>query len=171
MAGDATNASQWSEADVYVAPLGSAVPADAETAFAAAWGLVGLLSGDDGFTQSRSEDKSDSYAWGGILVRTSRKNFKLTQKFSALEDNDVTRDLIWPGSTAGAIMVPRPESVLMAFETRDGDKIRRLITKDHAVVELDGDIVENETDLTKYELLATIFPDGNGQLFIEQVSA
>lgn len=171
MAGDAANANQWSEADVYLAPLGTAIPTDAKTAFAVGWELVGLLSGEDGFTESRSEDKSDSYAWGGILVKTTRKNFKLTKKFSALEDNEVTRKVIWPGSTPGKIMVPRPTPILAAFETRDGDKVRRLITTKYAMIDLDGDIVENETDLTKYELLATIFPDGTGQLFTEQVSA
>jgi hypothetical protein len=92
MSGNTENARLWADADVYVTPdLAAVVPADADTAFSAAWGLVGLLNGEDGFTQSREEEKNDHYAWGGILVRSSRRNFKLTEKFSALEDNATTR--------------------------------------------------------------------------------
>lgn len=165
------NASLWAEADVYINPdLDAARPADADTEFDATWGLVGLLNGEDGFAESREEEKNDHYAWGGILVRTSRRNFKLTKKFSALEDNPVTRSLIWPGSPAGKIVVPRPVPVLVAFETREAGKIRRLITTRYAEIDVDGDITENESDLTKYELLATIFPTAAGELFDEQKS-
>lgn len=168
MAGDTANAALWSEADVYVAPVGTAPPASGTAEWAAEWELVGLLNGDDGFTTTRDEDKNDLYAWGGILVRTSRKNFKLTKKFSALEDNDVTRDLVWPNSPAGTIIVPRPKDVLLGFETREGTKVHRLITINRAQVDVDGDIVENESDLTKYELVATIFPNAAGELLTEQ---
>lgn len=170
MAGNPANASLWAEADVYVAPLGTAIPSDVTTPFAAAWGLVGLLDGDDGIVTTREEEKNDHYAWGGILVRTSRKNFKLTKKFSALEDNETTRGIIWPGSPAGQIIVPKVTPVLVAFETREGDKVHRLITARHAEIDVDGDITENESDLTKYELLATIFPTAAGVLFTEQKS-
>lgn len=171
MAGNPDNASLWVEADVYVNPdLDGAIPASVDEEFDPTWGLVGLLNGDDGFVTSRSEDKSDHFAWGGILVRTSRKNFKLTRKFSALEDNKVTRELIWPGSPAGKLIVPRPQPVLLGFETRESGKKHRLITARYAIVDLDGDVTENESDLTKYELLSTIYPTGEGELFIEQSS-
>ena len=168
MAGDPLNASLWSEADVYVAPTGTTVPASGTETWGVGWDFVGLLSGDDGFTTTREEDKNDLYAWGGILVRTSRKNFKMTKKFSALEDNAVTRDLVWPDSPAGSIIVPRPKDILIGFETREGDKFHRLISASRAQVDLDGDIFENESDLTKYELVATIFPDADGVLLTEQ---
>jgi len=60
---------------------------------------VGLLDGDQGFEESRSEDVKDHFAWGGILVATTRSKFKLEKKFTVLEDNVQTRALIWPGST------------------------------------------------------------------------
>lgn len=168
MAGNPENAALWAEADVYVAPLSTDLPVEGTVDWPIAWGLVGLLSGDDGITTARSQDVADLFAWGGILVRTSRKNFKLTKKFSALEDNTVTRDLIWPNSPPGQIIVPRPKDVLIGFETREAGKTHRLITAARAQVDVDGDIVENETDLTKYELLATIYPTGAGVLLIEQ---
>lgn len=159
MAGNVDNAALWTDADVYIAPKGTAAPATATTAFGVGWELVGLLDGDQGFTQSRNEETSDFYAWGGILVRTSRRNFKLTVSFTALEDNDTTRDLIWPGSSATQLVVPRPAEVMVAFETREGDKVKRLITANYAEVTVSGDITENESALTTYPLIATVYPD------------
>ncbi len=172
MSGNTQNARLWADADVYIAEsLTEDNPEDIDTEFGAGWGLVGLLNGEDGFTTAREEEKNDHYGWGGILIRTARRNFKLTKKFSALEDNAVTRGLVWPGSPAGKIVVPRPARVKIGFEKRDGDVLHRLITANYAEVDVDGDINENETDLTKYELLSTIFPTAEGDLFIEQKSA
>lgn len=171
MAGDPSKASLWADADVYVAStLSTANPTDSSTAFGAGWGLVGLLDGEAGFVHARSQDTSDFFAWGGVLVRSSRRNFKQTTTFTALEDNDVTRDLIWPGSTATALFVPKPVPVKIALEKREGDRVHRLITAQHAVIDLNSDVTESEADLTKYELLATIYPKGDGQLWVVQDS-
>lgn len=160
MSGDATNATVWPDADVYWSPdIDATIPATISTAFSAAWDLVGLLDGDAGFVQSREEDVADLYAWGGILVRTTRRNFKQTITFTALEDNDTTHDLIWPGSAQGEIVVPRPVRGRIAFETREGDRVHRLISAYQAEVAVNGDITDSEGDLTRYELVATIFPD------------
>lgn len=168
MAGDPTNASLWTDADVYVGPLTAPDPATIDDPFSSDWGLVGLLDGDEGFSESRDEDKDDKYAWGGILVRTSRAHFKLTKSFTVLEDNATTRSLIWPGSTETQIIVPKPARIKLAFETREGDTVKRLITAQYAEVDLDGDVQENETDLTAYSLVATIFPTSAKVLFNRQ---
>lgn len=168
MAGDPNKASLWTDADVFVGPLTAVDPLAVDADFAAEWGQVGLLDGEAGFTHAREEDTSDFFAWGGVLVRTSRRNFKQTVGFTALEDNATTRALIWPGSTATGLFVPRPVPVRLALEKREGDRVHRLITARHAIVALDGDVSESETDLTKYELLATIYPTGDGQLWIVQ---
>lgn len=172
MAGDPSNAALWADADVYIGDTDAVDPATVNDPFGGDWELVGLLDGDDGFTENRDEDVTDHFAWGGILVRTSRKNFKFTKKFTALEDNEATRSVLWPGSTLGGeLVVPRPVRKKIAFETREGDVVRRLISAYEAEVILDGDLTENEGDLTKYPLLATIYPDGDGVLFNEQVTA
>ncbi|MFG2748009.1 Ig-like domain-containing protein [Streptomyces xanthophaeus] len=171
MAGDPLKANLWTDADVYISTnLSATLPADADTPFGVDWDLVGLLDGDDGFPESRDEDTDDKFAWGGILVRTSRNHFKLTKAFTALEDNDVTFSLLWPGSSATQIKVPRPAKVLVAFETREGDKVRRLITANYAEVSLDGDHGENETDLESMTFTATIYPTGDGVLFDRQTT-
>lgn len=171
MAGDPLNANLWTDADVYVSTnLSAALPANASTPFGVDWDLVGLLDGDEGFPESRDEDTDDKFAWGGMLVRTSRNHFKLTKSFTALEDNDTTYSLLWPGSTATKIVVPRPARVKVAFETREGDKVRRLITTLYAEISLDGDHGENETDLESMAFTATIFPNGAGELFDRQTT-
>lgn len=173
MSGNVDNSHIWQDADVLVAPLGTALPSDGDTAFGVGWEIVGLLDGDQGFTTSRTEEKNDYHAWGGVLVRTSRRNFKLTYTFTALEDNEVTRDLIWPGSPSGSLVVPRPAQLLVAFEKVDGDLTHRLITAKHAEVEVNGDITDNETALTSYPFLVTIYPDTStdpATLMTEQTS-
>lgn len=170
MAGDPNKATIWPDADVYTGALDAPNPATAADPFGIAWDLVGLLSGDDGFTQSRDEDVNDRFAWGSILVRTSRRNFVQTVKFVALEDNDTTRALVWPNSDPGELIVPRPQSIKIAFELREGATVKRLISRLRAEVSIDGDIVDQEGDLTKYELVARIYPDANGVLFDEQKS-
>lgn len=171
MAGNPELASMWPYADVFTAPLGTSLPATADDEFPVGWDQVGLLDGDAGFTHAREEDVNDLFAWGGILVRTSRKNFKATVAFTALEDNEVTRALVWPGSTDESIVVPVPERILIGFETREGDTVKRMISAYQAEVSVNGDIVDKEDDLTKYELLATIFPDASTdppELFVRQ---
>lgn len=171
MAGDPTKANLWTDADVYVSwNLNATLPANAETPFGPDWKIVGLLDGDEGFPESRDEDTDDKFAWGGILVRTSRNHFKLTKSFTALEDNETTRKLVWPGSTETKIKVPRPEQVKVAFETREGEKVRRLATSLYAECQLDGDHGENETDLESATIAATIFPNAQGELFDRQAT-
>lgn len=171
MAGDPLNANLWTEADVYVGDLDAVNPATVNDPFGSDWDLVGLLNGDNGIVESRSEDTNDIYAWGGILVRTSRNHFKLTRTFTALEDNDVTFQLRWPGSSSTQIIVPRPAKKKVAWEVREDDKIHRVITANYAEISLNSDVTQNETDLEAYEFLSTVFPTGAGVLFIPQDTA
>lgn len=163
MSGDVTKASLWSDADVYYTTnLSAAVPADAATAFSADWHLVGLLDGAAGFeSEGKFETVNDHYGWGGILIATTRSKWKETKKFSIQEDNEWTRALVYPGSAAGQISVPTIANIKLAFETRTGGKVRRVITTNYAQVEVDGSIKENEEDLTTVGLIATIFPDSS----------
>lgn len=167
MAGDPINAALWTDADVLVAPLGSPIPANAAAAFSGAWTRVGLLDGDAGADHNRSVNKDDKFAWGQILVRTSRKNFKLELGFTMLEYNDATRSIIWPGSSATRLKVPTPTPILLALELREGNRTRRLITALHAECDVDS-YNESENDLAKFPVKASIFPNGDKELWIPQ---
>ncbi len=168
MSGEPDNASIWNDADVYIGDVTAVLPADIDTPFDGTWDLVGLLDGDAGFEEDRSWDSSDFFAWGNLLIRTSRKNFVLTRKFTALEENAVTTGLVWPGSVSGERAVPRANHRFKAaFETTDDgvNKKKRVVTRKHAEVEEVGTIKDSESDLTKLEITVKIYPDADGILF------
>jgi len=169
MSGDPTKAGLWADADVYYTTnLAAVVPPDATTPFTSDWHLVGLLDGDAGFeTEGKFGKVGDHFGWGGILIATTRSQWKETKKFSILEDNVYTRALVYPGSAAGQISIPAIPQIKIAFETRNGGKTRRVVSTNYAQVERDGTIKENENDLTTVGLIATIFPDSNKVLWTE----
>lgn len=165
MSGDPDKASIWGDADVFVADVDATNPASIDVAFGGEWDIVGLLDGDAGFEESRSQDSSDFFAWGGLLVRTSRRNFKLTRKFVCLEENAVTLGLVWPGSDLGERRVPVQRRIKLGFETTDGQKVKRVITRRYAEVSEVGTIKDSESELTKLEITVDIYPDADGVLF------
>jgi hypothetical protein len=173
MGGTPENARQWAGADCYVSfDQNAAHPATIDDPFGAEWDLVGLLDGDAGFTESRSEDTTDFFAWGGLLIRTARRNFVLTRTFTSLEASSPVVDrLRYPGSTDEEIVVPsgnRIEKVAFAFETVDRDITRRVITRNYAEVTVDGDVTESEQALSSIPFMVKVFPDGDGVLFDRQ---
>lgn len=161
MSGDVSNVNLWPDADVYVAPLATPDPANASTPFAVSWQHVGLLDGDAGFVESREEDEETAFAWGGIELPTNSRNFSLAVTFTGWELNATTFSLLWPGSTSTELVVPRPELVKIAFETRNGSRVQRKISKYGALVKLDGDLTEDEATPTSYSFRARIFADAS----------
>lgn len=172
MSGNTENAFIWGDADVYITDdLAAELPADIDTEFdTAVWGLVGLLDGEAGFEEERSEDSTDHTAWGDILIRTKRRNFKLTRKFTALEENAVTYGLVWPGSTPDKIRRPKRHIFKIAFQTWDGDRSKRVMSTRYAEVASVANIKGSETELTKYEITVTIYATTDGDLFDVQGS-
>lgn len=167
MAGDPNNAAVWANADVYIGGLDAINPTDGAD-FGADWDAVGLLSGDDGFTESMSVDSNDFFAWGGILIATTRQHFKLTRQFTAYEDNETVMDLVYPGSDltfdgsggySGALAVPDLNAKFkIAFQTQNGDQIKRVISRNYAQVEERGDSQESESSLASRPLTVAIYP-------------
>ena len=177
MAGDTTNVNLWQDADVYIAPLSSTKPTTVTAAWAVAWKAVGLLDGDEGFTETREEESDEKYAWGSLLVKKTRGKHKRTIKFVALEDNATTFSIANPGSTrsgtstnstveTSAVKVPAPVELMVGLETREGAKVRRRIV-DRADVEMTGEVKDSESDVSVYEFTVTIIPDGTGLLYTD----
>jgi hypothetical protein len=181
MTGDAANTAQWAHADVFVASLGAAPPTDVTTAWGVAWEAVGLLDGDQGFTEQRSDDSNEKYAWGGLLVRRTKFKHKRQIKFVCLEDNDVTFGLLNPGSTRtedsptvgitqSVIKVPQQERIALGFEVRDGSVVRRRLVKNAEVVDI-ADVKDSESDVTAYEVTVVIYPEADGTLYTDLIGA
>lgn len=168
MAGDPTKVDFWSGADVYIAPTGSTVPTDLTTAWDAAWKAVGLLDGDEGFTTARDVTTEDHYAWGGILVKTTKSKHKRSVTFVMLEDNAVTFGLVNPGSTrtttlgvtTSTIKVPTPDEFMIGFEMNEGSFRKRRWTK-RATVESVAEIKEAENAPTVYQATVVLYPEAD----------
>lgn len=174
MSGDLTNAALWQNADVYIAPAGTAGPTDVSTAWGSGWDAVGLLDGDKGLTEARSDTSNDFYAWGGILVKKTKSKHKRTIKFIALEDNATVFALINPGSTrttasgltTASVVVPTNTEFAIGFEVRDGLKIRRR-TVLRATLDSVGDVVDSEANLVAYEVTVVLYPESDGTLYTD----
>ena len=65
------------------------------------------------------------------------------------------------------LVIPHPERVKIAFETRKGGKVRRLACRNYAEVELASQTT-NEEDLEAAPFSAAIYPDSDGVLFDRQ---
>lgn len=178
MSGDADNTNIWEGADVYVADVGTTAPTDTATAFGAGWDPLGLLSADDGLTEARDEDRSDHYAWGGVLVRTVRSKHKRTFQVTILEDTAITFGLINPGSTQATatgvttrvVKKPTSDPKAFAFETIDGDTTSRKIIAKGEITEV-GEVVRKEDDLSAVPITITVYPASDGELYREITDA
>lgn len=177
MAGDATNAALWQNADVYIdLDQTATAPTDVSTAWGAGWEAVGLLDGEEGFVEAREEESSDFYAWGGILTKRTKSKHKRTVTFAALEDNATVFALVNPGSTRGTpdvdgvttstIKVPTNVDFGIGFEVRDGDKVKRRVVQRATVQEI-GEIKESETEPTVYTITVVLYPEADGTLYTE----
>lgn len=174
MSGNTANASQWANADVYIAPANTAGPTDTSTVWAVAWLSAGLLDGDEGLSMSRDDDSNSAYAWGGILVKQTKSKHKRQVTFSMLEDNVVTFAFLNPGSTratvsgttTSAYKIPIYGNVALGFELRDGTKITRRFCKS-AVIDKVDDVKDAESDLTVYKVTVTLYPESDGTIYRE----
>ena len=174
MAGSTANPRIWVNADVFAAPVGTTAPTDIATAWAAAWKALGLLS-EDGMTESREDDTEDHYAWGGILVRTTRSKHKRTLVVTALEDNPTVWALVNPGSavpttttgvTTRIVKVPQPNPQAFGFELKDGTITSRLVVPRGEIIEI-GDRTISDAEMAMYELTINVYPDATGVLYRE----
>lgn len=174
MAGDVENVDLWQEADVYVGPIGATEPTDVTSEWDEDWDLVGLLDGDEGFTQAREEDTSERYAWGKLLVKKTRSKHKRTIRFVALEDNATVFSLVNPGSTreedggltTSTVSVPTYSEFAIGFETREGDKVKRRLVK-RADIEEIGELKDSEADVAVYEITVVLIPETDGVLYVD----
>jgi len=172
MAGDSKQTQQWGGADVYIGADGLAGPTTLTGNWPAGFSAVGLLDGEEGFTEAREGDTNESYAWGGILFRRTTSKHKRTFTFTMLEDNAVTFGLINPGSTrttasgvrTSVVKVPQNLNFSVGFELRDGSRVKRRSIKSATVQEV-SEIKESETDPTVYAVTVVIFPESDGTLY------
>jgi hypothetical protein len=173
VAGDTANPRIWLGADVYVAPVGSTAPTNIVGALDAAWEPLGLL-GEDGMTETRDEDITDHYAYGSVLVRSTRRRHKRTISVVALEDNPIVQSVKNPGSTAlttsgvttRTVKVPTTARKAFLLELVDGDITLRRIIPTGEVLEV-GDQAISDNEMASVELTINVYPDSDGVLYLD----
>ena len=177
---DVDNARSWDDATVYVAFKDGggqfpALPATITDPMPAGWDEVGLLDGNQGFTEGLTETVTDTFAWGQRLVQRRRSDQVVTKTFTAMETNEATDRLQHIREDNGELkqFLEPPEQVLLCFEKQDAARgvTERQITAAYAEVAVNGDKTENETTPKSVPFIATIYPDADKALFVVQRSA
>ena len=120
---NARNINVWKDAEVYVSTDDTAqVNADG-TFDSAVWDFFGLLNTGSSISQEMDIARNDIQSFGGITQMQDVRFNKDSRTVTALEDNAVTFELLWPGSTYlddGVSVLRAPEKtaeVVVAFKT------------------------------------------------------
>lgn len=113
----------WKDAEVYISTdtdpkIGNDGSFDPKV-----WSFIGLLNDGSGITQDPEVDRTEISSFGGVLQLINNKFKKDVRGFDALEMNNVTFPLLWPGSVfkegkPGVLVAPEnPAEVFIAFKT------------------------------------------------------
>jgi hypothetical protein len=182
MAGDPAKTAVWGGADVLVGSLTATIPAAGDpfiinngTTVTTEWDYVGLLNGDDGFTESIEVDSTDHNAWGYGVIATTYQGQKTTKSFTALEDNETVLGLVYDVSgmsfnsdgTYDGVLKTKDftQKVKVAFVTTSGGDEKRRISHNYATIAADDAGSESETDLQSKGFTATIYPSTDKSLW------
>ena len=129
--------------------------------------------GEEGITLSTARDIQKHYAFGSDLVKTTQGSYAESLRLSLLEcDPDVLETVFGAGITLGvdgagnrtvridhrSKQLPRSSFVV---QTVDGEKTRRLVIQEGAVVEVD-DIVYVHNDILKYTITIDCYKPSTG---------
>lgn len=171
MARNPDNAKIWQDARVFVSDEETrpALPASISVAVSETdWPEAGILDGEDGFGEERSQDETKHYGWGIGLIKVGGRNYELSRTFSPLEDNATVRGLVLPGSTDTKIVLPRPVYRWIGFETTsDFGEIERLFSTKKARIWVPANN-RNEADITKWEVQVSLFANDLKEVFDRQ---
>ena len=138
----------WIALKSEVADISALIPADADDDLdALGWSHVGLLDEKKGISLNPSIEVKKFNAFGHPKFRVKLKNGELESGFTVLEENDVTRTFVLPGSAANKIGAPKDVQIYVLYKVTDNDTETRLwISLSPAPVEVKdhGGFVEGE---------------------------
>lgn len=157
---------------VLVAPLGSTLPTDAETALDAAFKSAGYI-GEEGLTETTERSTEKVKAWGGDTVKVLQTDFSATYAFTFLEslnsdvlktvygdDNVVTTAATSSSGTLHAVKINSdtlPHKTFV-FEVKDGDARIRIAVPDGQITEV-GEVTYSDGEVIGYQVTVEAFRD------------
>ena len=164
---------------ISVAPIGTALPADAVTALAEAYKCLGYVS-EDGLTNNNTTDFDNVRAWGGDVVMclpgeyTDEYHWTLlevlseyVQKFIRGADN-VTVDSESGAMTIKANNKELPEQVIVIEMLFHGRAVRHVIPR--GVITERGEVEFSDDNAVGYEVTVTALPDSSGNTHYEYIA-
>ena len=138
----------WIALKADVANISALIPADADDDLEAlGWSHVGLLDEKKGISLNPSIEVKKFNAFGHPKFRVKLKNGELESGFTVLEENDVTRTFVLPGSAPNKIGAPKDVQIYVLYKVTDNDTGTRIwISLSPAPVEVKdhGGFVEGE---------------------------
>lgn len=161
---------------VAAGPVETTLPTDATTALPA--GIVPLgLVGDEGVTLTQERSTEDIRAWGGQIVRSVQTEFSESASLQFLESDKAEvlsevygEDNVTVTGTDIAIRHNGEQlpSRVFVFDMKDGDKRRRLVLP-NAQITATEDITFVHSDVIRYGVTITAYPDDDGVCAYEYI--
>lgn len=152
------------------------LPTDATTALDPAIAPLGLV-GDEGVSLTRERSTDDIRAWGGQIVRTVQTEFSETATLQFLESDkaEVLKEVYGADNvtvTGTDIAIKHNEQELppraFVFDMKDGAKRRRLVLP-NAQITATEDITYVHSDIIRYGVTITAYPDEAGNCAYEYI--
>lgn len=153
---------------IMTAPLGTTAPTTPTASYASGWLDLGIID-ESGITESSDLSTNDVVGRDGSLVRRVKQTESNTIHFIAIERNGVTSDLFYPGSTrvtaTGITTISKKTRITVpqafAFDELDnGIHTRSIIPKGE--IDVFGDVVYQDSDVTKYDMTMVCYPNASG---------
>jgi hypothetical protein len=150
----------------YIAPEGTALPTDADTALNVAFVDYGEIS-VDGLTEAFSVETSTIENWEGETIRILQTKTELTFRVRFLETTEETMELFYGGSvesqtTASRIPLQTPDPTPMALAitlTDTGDDTFKRFIIPRAVVQDRSEVQHMSGDASSYEVTFAALKD------------
>lgn len=181
MSNNATNVSfgkPKATGSVYVAPIGTALPASATVPLNAAFVSMGYIT-DDGLVNSIKTDTEEIHAWGGDLVLKGQTTFGETFTVNLLETSIQALQLFYGSAnvyqSGDSIVVTQNSAPLtncsVVFEmVLTGGRLKRIVVPNAQIVDRSGDITYTDGDAINYPAMFQAYPDANGNTHSEYIA-
>jgi hypothetical protein len=173
---DAGNVNVAVTGAVYVAPVGTTGPADADTALAATWKNVGYIS-EDGVTEGNNTESDEITAWqNSDVVRKTITKSETTYQFTMIETNSTSLSLFYGKTIAAAaeshvIGGSANAKVAIVIDVIDGTQVIRRHIPSAEVTER-GEVKFAASEALGYDVTVTAYPDatigGSAEVFYKE---
>lgn len=155
---------------VWIAPLGTALPADEAATLDNAFIAAGYIS-EDGLTETVERATDKIRAWGGDLVKVVQSEFNVSYQFTFIESvkqsvleavygsgNVTTTDATTSSGAKHAIKIvgdQLPHSAFV-FDVKDGDAAIRIVVEDGQITEV-GEVTYADGEAVGYQVTVEAF--------------